>query len=205
MRALDLYCGVGAYTLALKEAGFLPLWAADRDEWRREVYKRNHGPTPMHDVDEMLAVVGAEADLWMACIHVAEMRRLVSEHVSKHRPKWLLLETVREPVTDILESLGAMGYTWTTWDACGRRFVAAGPAALPTVPVEFLQRRLQHPDVDARNRVSLEDQEEALGLPRGYTDCCGATERQRASVIGATSYIPHLVWVFRALLTADAQ
>lgn len=215
MRALDLYAGIGAYTLAMREAGIEVVGAAERDVWRQAVYMQHHGASGVWmfgDVAKALCESPYNAtwpsnpnvDLWTACVGVAELERLIREHCNPG-PAWLLLESVREPFAGVQAALAERRYHFQQWDACGRRFVMAGPRTLSLqVPDEYLGAKLQHPDVDCRKGVSLEDQEAALGLPRGYTDCRGATEQQRRGALASTSHVGHLTHVLRRIAEVEA-
>ena len=193
----------------MRRVGIEVVGAAERDEWRRDVYEtHNHrGPDyPESFADVDAGVRGASAEgitLWTACAGVAELERLIRAHAA-HLPRWLLLESVREPFDGLVALLGA--YACSTWDACGRRFLLAttrpGPLSVE-VSGKFRVAPLQHPDRDLRMGVSLEAQEQALGLPAGYTDCCGATVQQRRAALAATSNVEHLAVVLACVAASE--
>lgn len=205
MKALDLFCGTGCYTLALREAGIEVVAATERDDWRRGVYREhfgdgswNHGPQLSVDVDNCIACHGDQADLWTACVGVAELVRLVGR---ASLPRWLWLESVREPFDAVQDALRESHPGQALFDAAGRRHLVAGPVALDMRIPDGIGG-LQHPDRDKRLGLSWEAQEAALGLPAGWTAVNGATDRQRHQAIASASNLAVLRVVARAIKEA---
>lgn len=201
MRALDLYCGLGAYTRAMLDAGVVVVSAAECDEWRRYGYAEHFGYWPAVDVSDCIAA-NPGMDLWTACVGVKTLEKLVTE--APHLPRWLWAESVREPFKALVKACSERFANVTTWDACGRRFLVAGPTMfVPDIPAEHAQGKLQHPDRDTRQGLTLEEQEAALGLPEGWTAVAGATDRLRRGAIASSSHLGHLRHVARHLVDAD--
>lgn len=198
MKAIDLYAGLGVYTLALREAGIEVVAAAESEPWRAAAYREHFPGVPLHDDAYACLEAHPGVDLWCACVGVAALRDLVAR---PDLPPWLWLESVREPFDAIRDALTAKGYTLTGWDACGRRHLVAGPKAIE-VPTDWEAIRLQHPDVDVRHRVPFEVQEAKLDLPAGWTAVAGATDRQRQGALGSASHAGMLRCVARLIAAA---
>lgn len=197
MKALDLYAGLGAFSLALREAGLEIAAAAERDPWRAAAYREHFPGVPCYVEADDAIRAHPEAELWTACAGVAELARLVGSHT----PRWLWLESVREPFGAITEVVSRRYPAHSVFDACGRRHLVAGPVVRHiSLPAEL--PGLQHPDRDKRQGKTWEQQEAALGLPEGWTAAAGATPQQRHGAIASASNMAVLRAVARAIVEA---
>lgn len=54
MKFIDLFCGMGAFTQALKAEGHECVFACDSDKGARKIYERNYGIQPQKDIRHIL-------------------------------------------------------------------------------------------------------------------------------------------------------
>lgn len=170
MRVLDLFCGIGGWSLAAERAGHTVVGAYDTDSNRLAVYKVNLSRAPTK-ADLFALQEFPEADLWILSQPV---RRALAfcPAILAHAPQAVLIESAADPF-DVLEEALAI-YSPTVFVAGGRRFLLGGATI---TSVEFKKSRPPSPT----RYEAVEDAEEAQGFPRGYTAVCGAKDtRQRA-------------------------
>lgn len=116
MKFVDMFSGIGTIRMGMEQAGHECVYSIEWDKWKRKIYKIIFGNEPEgRDICEVRATDIPRADIWcfgFPCqdISVAghqlgfdgersslffEVMRLLSEIKEKDRPKYLLIENVK--------------------------------------------------------------------------------------------------------------
>jgi len=136
LQFVDLFAGIGGFHVGLGRLGHRCVFACEKDEGLREVYRRNFGMLPARDVRELEAndvprhdilcagfpcqpFSKAGEQLGLVCERDGDLFKEILRILDHRRPKWIVLENVanllRHDAGDtylwMKDELASLGYT----------------------------------------------------------------------------------------------
>jgi DNA (cytosine-5)-methyltransferase 1 len=127
MKFIDLFCGMGAFTQALRQEGHECVFACDSDKGARKIYEKNYGLAPEKDIRHILDSDIPAFDILCAGLpfELGEMPLFqeIIRILKQHQPMYAFIENVKNlcvhdegrTLLTILDMLDDTGY-YVKWN-----------------------------------------------------------------------------------------